>query len=425
MIRRAAPAAFLASILLIAVPAAVAQAPGELDLDFSPPDGKLMTNFTTGFDSANEVLVQSDSKIVAVGMVGGAGGRFGVARYDGTGKLDTSFSSDGKAITNFTTGLDAAFAAALDGDGNIVAAGRAGGRGGRFALARWTPSGVLDPNFGGGDGKVVTNFTKGDDFAYGIAVQGDGKIVAVGRAAGSGGVMAIARYKVDGSLDTTFGGGDGKVTTNFTKGDDRADAVAIDSTGDIVVAGSANYFGLDGRFALARYDSNGAPVTAFSGDGRLTTNFTPGFDGAFAVAIQSDHAIVAAGQAGSDLGMARYSSAGVLDTAGFGNSGKVTTSFSNGADYADDVGVDYAGRILVAGAANFFGPNSKFALGRYLSDGSLDPAFSGDGKTVTDFTTGFDGAYSLAFTPENRVVLGGYAGGYGGRFAVARYFNVG
>jgi uncharacterized delta-60 repeat protein len=422
MLRRIAPAAFLVFMLLIAVPASVAQAPGELDLGFSS-DGKVMTNFTSGFDSANEVLVQGDGKIVAVGMVSGGGGRFGVARYNDDGTLDAAgFSGDGKATINFTTGLDAAFAGALDGSGNIVAAGRAGGGGGRFALARWTPAGTLDPSFSG-DGKVVTNFTKGDDFAYGIAIQGDGKIVAVGRGAGSGGVMAIARYKTDGSLDTTFGGGDGKVTTNFTRGDDRVDAVAIDSTGDIVVAGTANYFGLDGRFALARYDSNGAPVTAFSGDGRLTTNFTPGFDGAFAVAIQGDHDIVAAGQAGADLGMARYSSAGVLDTAGFGNSGKVTTSFSSGVDYADDLGIDYAGRILVAGAANFFGPNSKFALGRYLSDGSLDPAFSGDGKAVTDFTTGFDGAYSLAFTPDNRVVLGGYAGRYGGRFAVARYFD--
>jgi uncharacterized delta-60 repeat protein len=422
MLRRAAPAAFLASILLIAVPAAVAQAPGELDLDFSPPDGKLMTNFTSAFDSASEVLVQSDSKIVAVGMVGGAGGRFGVTRYDDTGKLDTGFSGDGKANTNFTTGLDAAFAAEFNADGNIVAAGRAGGRGGRFALVRWTPSGALDPTFGGGDGKVVTNFTAGDDFAYGIAIQADGKIVAVGRAGGSGGVMALARYESDGDLDTTFGNL-GRVTTNFTKGDDRADEVAIDTNGDIIVAGSANYFGLDGRFALARYDFEGAPITAFSGDGRLTTNFTPSFDGAFAVTIQADHSIVAAGQAGSDLGMARYSSTGVLDTGGFGTNGKVTTSFSRGTDYADDVAIDYAGRILVAGAANFFGPNSRFALARYETAGVLDPNFSGDGKTVTDFTTGYDGAYSLAFTPDNRIVLGGYAGGSGGRFAVARYFG--
>src|SRR5207247_5211170 len=63
MLRRAAPAAFLVSLLLIAVQAAAAQAPGELDLDFSTPDGRLMTNFTSGFDSATEALVQSDNKV--------------------------------------------------------------------------------------------------------------------------------------------------------------------------------------------------------------------------------------------------------------------------------------------------------------------------------------------------------------------------
>ena len=74
----------------------------------------------------------------------------------------------------------------------------------------------------------------GSDFAFGLVVQTDGKVVAAGRAGGSGGRFALARYESDGDLDPTFGG-DGKVTTNFTNGDDQVDTVAIQADGMIVV----------------------------------------------------------------------------------------------------------------------------------------------------------------------------------------------
>jgi uncharacterized delta-60 repeat protein len=419
-VRRARHAALIAALALGAVASpAYALLPGDLDPGFSG-DGKAVTNLTTGYDAAGGIGVQADGKVVAAGSAAGGGGRFAIVRYTSGGVLDPSFHGDGRVFTNLTTGLDAAFDMALDANENVVAVGRAGGGGGRFVVARYRPTGQLDPAFGRGDGKVITNFTRGDDFAFGVAIQADGKIVAAGRAAGSGGVMAIARYRPDGTLDPTFGNGDGKVTTNFTRGDDRADAVAIQADMDIVVAGTANYFGLNGRFALARYTEAGVPDTTFSADGRLTTDFTAGFDGAFAVAVQADQHIVAAGLAGRDLGLARYDPSGALDPTFSGN-GKQTTSFTAGADYADDIAVDESGRIVAAGAARFYGPNSRFAVARYEADGNLDPTFGGDGKVTTDFTTGYDGAYGVALTPDAKIVAGGYAAGGGGRFAVARY----
>jgi len=425
VLRRVLSATFAALALGAAASSAQAALPGDLDLSFSA-DGKVVTNLTTGFDSANGIAVQADLKIVAAGQAAGAGGRFALVRYESSGPLDTAgFGIGGKVFTNFTPGFDAAFDVALQGD-KIVAVGRAGGAGGRFALARYNSDGSLDTTFGGGDGKVLTNFSAGDDFAYGVAIQVDGKIVAAGRSGGSGGVMAIARYKADdGSLDSTFGGGDGKVTINFTRGDDRADAVAIDAAdGSIVVVGTAGYFNLNGKFAVARYDQDGIPDPGFGGgDGKLTTDFTPNFDGSFAVAVQANSDIVAAGQAGSNVGLARYLPSGSLDT-GFGAAatGKVTTSFSRGADYADDVALDPGGNIVLAGASNFFGPDSRFALARYKDDGTLDTTFDGgDGKVTTNFTTGFDGAYDVEIDGDGRLVAGGYADRSGGRFAIARY----
>jgi uncharacterized delta-60 repeat protein len=87
---------------------------------------------------------------------------------------------------------------ALQGDGKIVAAGRgAGGGGYAFALARYNANGVLDTGFSG-DGKQTTDFgfPNQSGGASGVALQGDGKIVAVG--VGSGPTQtddfALARY---------------------------------------------------------------------------------------------------------------------------------------------------------------------------------------------------------------------------------------
>ena len=77
-------------------------------------------------------------------------------------------------------------------------------------------SGDLDPTFGVG-GKVTTDFASGSDFASGVALQSDGKLVAAGTTEPPGGVgtdLAVARYNADGSLDPSFGG-DGRVTTDF------------------------------------------------------------------------------------------------------------------------------------------------------------------------------------------------------------------
>jgi uncharacterized delta-60 repeat protein len=175
-----------------------------------------------------------------------------VARYDSDGGLDTTFGGDGKVTTNFTTGNDFAWDMALQDDGKIVLAGSARGAGGRFALARYNVDGGLDATFGG-DGKVITNFNTGSDVATSVAVQDDGRIVAAGwsgPARSNNYRFAVARYDSDGGLDTTFGG-DGKVTTNFTTGNDFAWDMALQDDGKIVVVGRAG--GAGGRFAVARY----------------------------------------------------------------------------------------------------------------------------------------------------------------------------
>ena len=416
------PRPFLPLLLLTAAAAllvpgvAFAQA-GMLDPSFGG-DGKVVTDFTRSFDDASGLAIQSDQKLIAAGGVGGKGGRFGLARYNVDGTLDSTFGGDGRITTNFTAGFDGALDVALQADGKIIAVGVADG-GRRFALARYETDGSLDATFGG-DGKVVTDFSVGRDFALGVVIQTDQKIVVAGRVGSGGGRMGLARYNTGGALDFTFSG-DGKKGINFTRHDDRADLVALQADGSLVAAGTAAYDRRTARFAVVRLTSGGTLDTSFSGDGKVTTNFTDSFDGAFAVAIQSDQKIVVAGQAASAMGLARYTSGGTLDPA-FGDNGKVQTNFGGGVDYADDIELDAAGNIVAAGSANFFG-NSNFALARFMSDGTLDSTFGGDGRVTTSFTSGADHAFNVAIQADGNVVAVGRAAGSKARFALARYFG--
>jgi uncharacterized delta-60 repeat protein len=270
--------------------------------------------------------------------------------------------------------------------------------------------GDLDATFGGGDGVFMNGFTTGINA---IRVLADGKIVAVGATDGnaSGQNFALMRFTADGSFDTTFGGGDGKVTTNFLKYG-NAEALAVQGNGKIVVVGEAISDADGGDFAVARYNSNGTLDTTFSGDGELLTSFGRS-DAAYGVAIRNTK-IVVVGRGGTDpafnFAVARYTSAGKLD-ATFSGDGKATTNFI-GRDEARGISITPGGKIVVAGIAHIEASPaaSRIALARYLTNGALDTTFSGDGK-VTAFVPDYkeSGAYGVALDPDGRVVVGGYA----------------
>ncbi|MEA2556326.1 MAG: hypothetical protein QOI60_1657 [Actinomycetota bacterium] len=348
------------------------------------------------------------------------------------GGLDATFGGDGKVTTNLTTGIDGATSVAIQTDRKIVAAGGAGGAGGRFGLARYNLDGSLDTTFGG-DGTVTTNFSSHADSARGVAIQADGKIVAVGgitRLKASGflaGRFALARYNTDGSPDTSFGG-DGTVTTSFGGGWDGGTAVAIQGDGQIVAAGFTNGDCSCRMFALARYDAGGTLDPAFGGDGRVTTHFRLG-GGATALAIGAGGGIVAAGGHVTDADrfeLARYNTDGTLDTT-FSKDGKVATLVGKGETSATAVAIQSNGKVIGAGFTDNphefgdnFGPG-KFALVRYRVDGSLDPGFGGDGKIKTSFGRRAASAYGVAIQGDGKVVAIGFAERDGGTFALARY----
>jgi uncharacterized delta-60 repeat protein len=280
------------------------------------------------------------------------------------GDLDPTFSGDGKQTTDFGGAGGGAQGVAIQDDGKIVAVGASQGD---FALARYRTDGSLDASFAG-DGTLITDFGPGGSVASDVAFQANGKIVAVGGAGNS----ALARYNADGSLDTTFGG-DG--TAGLGK---SGYALATQPDDKIVIAGAS-----EGNFAVSRYNPDGSLDTTFGG-GEQRLDFGSEYDAAFDVAIQRDGKIVAAGNGGRDFGVARYNADGSLD-ASFSGDGKQTTSFhpdwdNSAYDSVSGVAVQADGRIVAAGTAGL-----EFGVARYNTDGSLDPSFAGDGTQTTAF----------------------------------------
>ncbi|MFB3739080.1 MAG: hypothetical protein ACE14W_08980 [Candidatus Velamenicoccus archaeovorus] len=343
---------------------------GTLDAAFGNR-GRVTTDLTGGADLARGVAVQSDGRILVAGQTGGNHGRFALVRYEPDGTLDTSFGGDGKVTTAFPSKIalpDGAVAVAVQADGRIVAAGFANGNCScvRFALARYRTNGTLDPTFGDG-GTTTTRFRGGAD-PTAMALAPDGSIVVVGGNVPDVNRFQVARYTPDGVLDTSFGG-DGKVTTDMGQGEESATGVAVQNDGAVVVVGYTDQphefgetFG-PVRFALARYRPDGALDAAFGTGGKVLTSFATGAVPR-AVAIQNDGRIVAVGEVGRRGGrfeLVRYTRAGALDTT-FGGDGRVAVDFTRGEDAAYAVAIQTDQRIVAAGIAG--GQGGRFALAR-------------------------------------------------------------
>ncbi|WP_165914477.1 delta-60 repeat domain-containing protein [Streptomyces sp. AcE210] len=275
---------------------------GSLDTSFDT-DGKVTTDFG-GTEEAFGVAVQTDGKIITAGRTS-VGDDFALARYTTDGSLDTSFDTDGKVTTDFG-GMEEARGVVLQADGKLIASGFTSSGGNfDFALARFNTDGSLDTSFDT-DGKVTTDFG-GTDQAFGVAVQTDGKIVTVGDSSVGGG-FALARFNTDGSLDTSFDT-DGKVSTDFGL---EALGVALQTDGKIVAVGRTN-----NQFALARFNTDGSLDTSFDTDGKVTADTGGTSSVARDVAVQTDGKIVAAGvggPAGSRFALVRFNTDGSLDT---------------------------------------------------------------------------------------------------------------
>lgn len=349
---------------------------------------------------------------------------FAVVRYNANGTLDTTFGTNGVVTTDIGSGNDQAFSVVVQHDGKLVVAGTSTTENKNFAVVRYNPDGTLDTMFGTG-GVLSTRIGLGDNYGYSVALQPNGKIVVAGHTYnGKDFDIAVVRYHLNGTLDTTFGRG-GIATTAIGSADDEAYSIVVQPDGKIVVAGSSRNATNVYNFAVVRYSIDGSLDTAFGLNGKLTTAIVPhnaelGNNQATGVTLQPDGKIIVVGYTDAGFAIARYTLAGVLDTT-FGVGGIATTDIGIGKDEARGVVLQADGKIVVIGKSIRLNTGMDVAVVRYNADGTLDATFGAGGKITTDFSASYDVGNSIALQPDGRAVVAGYSKISSYDFAVLQY----
>ncbi|RCJ35362.1 hypothetical protein A6770_16185 [Nostoc minutum NIES-26] len=368
---------------------------GTIDSSFGN-NGIVITPVGSISDYGYSMALQADGKIVVAGYAhNGYQADFAVIRYNTNGSLDTSFGNAGKVITE-VGGDDYGKSVAIQSDGKIVVAGNTQNSStSDFALTRYNTNGSLDISFGN-NGKVITDINASYDYGNSVAIQADGKIVVAGIGANKN--FALTRYNTDGTLDYSFGSS-GRAIADISNGNDEAYSVAIQSDGKIVVAGTGS-----NSFALARYNSNGLLDTSFGNSGIVVTPSSgSNVEVINSIALQSDGKIVVTGFSwnGStkNFAVARYDANGFLDNS-FGSGGKVITAIGSGSanDGGKSVAIQSDGNIVVAG-----GSYGDFAVLRYQGTSTGTPTSSNTPPTLIDTIVTLDSVNGNASTPSGVV----------------------
>ena len=382
---------------------------GSLDSTFGL-GGKATAVIGSDNITCSSVTLQPDLKIVVCGIYYASFRSFFVARFTSIGGLDGSFGGGfGFVITNasvFNQGSIVfdnceAYSIAIQSSNKIVVGGnvRDSSSGQHyFALARYLlvdtfppTAGNLDTTFGNGvplNGTVVKNFNPLNEyFINSIVIDNNNKIIVGGKTkvltpAGNFNFV-VARFNINGSVDTGFGTNGITVVSNFSiSSTDESSSVKLNSNGDIILAGTSITLTNHYCFAIAKFDSTGAIDTSFGTNGKVITNLST-----FSIklicnsmAIQSDNKIILGGSFNNlasipnqtdSFALARYNTDGSLDTTfGLTGNGLILQDIVAYPDkeVGNSIAIQTDGKILVGGTISTFndGEPYDFILARYL-----------------------------------------------------------
>ena len=360
----------------------------------------------------SRVLAVGLAALTSVSIAFAAGG-------GGAGKLDKSFSKDGRQTLPTSLATNSFRDVTVDKKGRVVAIADTGAPSDTdYLVARYTAKGKPDSSFSG-DGLVdIDGLGLGEsDQAFGITVDPQGRIIGVGQSNdGSGFRLAAFRLLPTGALDTAFSG-DGFYSVDIS-GDnngDRGADVIVDSEGRIVIAGHTTLSGGNADFAVVRLLDNGSPDASFDSNGIQSTSI-PGQavsnDRATSIAIDRQGRIVLAGSradgpAADDFALVRYLPDNGAEDPAFGTNGAVSLDFDGFGDAAGGVATVKGNKIVAAGSSSD-GSGIRFGLARFKVDGSPDGTFGTGGKIALTRpgADGSDGS-TLQLDSEGRLVLGG------------------
>ena len=339
------------------------------------------------------------------------------------------------------TGHDRFYGVAYDSLGNLYAIGQVADSTATSAdystvVAKFKPTGELDPSFGSG-GLAVRNVAVGTtgELFRSIVVQSTGKIVAVGAVEHAGATdardrdIALLRLNPDGSKDTTFGT-DGVVILDLSTGVVNGNSFAADSAWGldrypddrlVVGGGQVRTGGTDTDFVLVRLTANGARDATFANNGVFTLDtqasgasnnasqrhlsILPGTDGIIGAGYQP--------LPGADTAPAVYkvTDSGMLDTS-FGVGGVFSQSVL--ADQTEaysavvQPGVQGAYKLVTTGYGKALSTETTDLVSlRLNANGTLDPTYGAAGLARIDIGGFGDNSRQLLVLPDRRVLLAG------------------
>ncbi|WP_300337528.1 putative Ig domain-containing protein [Accumulibacter sp.] len=401
--------------------------------------------------TGNYVAVQTDGSILITGQINGD---LAVARYFGSGSLDTGFGVGGYVTTSLSTGSDAGSTVQVQADGKIVVAG--GGytsaADADFALLRYNQDGTLDTSFG--ITPTLRNRTVNEDSALSFAIP---SVSFVDVDAGDS--LALAATLADGSALPAWLSFD-TATRTFagTPPDSAVGTIDLKVTATDLAGASAST-----NFAVTVVNVNDAPAgsvivtgrpnpdwtltasnTLADGDGLGTIGYqwqssSDGINWSAIGGATADAFTLSLAEIGRQVrvvasyidghGTAESVASNALDVrenrapvfvGRGGTPGVAITDAGSTNEWGYSVAIQADGKYLLTGTSNV-GAYTDFTVLRYNSDGSLDSSFDGDGKVTTAIGLYTDDSYAVAVQADGRILVGGFASIGASDFAVARY----
>ncbi|HLZ19135.1 MAG TPA: delta-60 repeat domain-containing protein [Smithellaceae bacterium] len=404
-----------AVLILMALTAVAATAsPGTLDNSFNDPYGYALFN-----DSANardrgvETAIQADGQILVLGYsYNGVNEDVLLVRYHPDGSLDASFGTGGYVLYNGGAN-DRGLGLALQSDGKIVAVGYTYTGSQRDVLVlRYNANGTPDASFGTGGKVTYSSPGSATDIGFGVAVQSDGRIVVAGET--SNGVnqdALVLRFTAEGNPDTSFAGG-GIFRYAGPGGMDRAFALAIQPDGKIVVAG-ATVVDTKDDVLVFRLNADGGLDATFGAGGIFTySGAGDNYDYGNALALRADGRIVVLGAqtngSAYDVLLLQLTPGGTPDTS-FGAGGVVLYGDAGGRnDYGLGLAIQADGKIVITGYIQ--AATDNVLVVRFHGDGALDASFGADGVfTWNGSGNGTDYGQAIALQADGRIVIAGFS----------------
>ncbi|WP_437929475.1 hypothetical protein WMF37_09450 [Sorangium sp. So ce291] len=364
----------------------VADPPGTLDQSF---DGDGIASSGTTHE-ARAVVVQEDDKILVAGVDGET---WGLARFLPSGALDPGFGAGGLVV-----GQEGSVESlALQSDGRILAVGT---RGPQLSIVRFNANGGIDQAFGASGVATLDPARISGSAGFDVAVQSDGAIVAVGVGSpASRGI--VVRFSSTGDFDSAFGG-----SGVFSLDERPLHSVALGEGDRILVGGTERAEGP--AFLAARLDRDGALDASFGTDGVAYLAQTPYNDTDLALGSDGKPVLVGYALDGvNEWTFARLNADGSTDTT-FGGSGLVRGS-QDEAHYVRGQGVALQadGKILGAVAGGTVNAGITASILRLLPDGTRDVGFGAAGAVVLDDHPDTNHLYAVAVQRDGRIVAAG------------------